>query len=217
MTSRTAKAATITAGVAVVLLALLAYSAIIAPAAAQTATSTTATSTGTKSQSVSTNCTNMTWQGGPPQGGFTFGNQHGIPGQGFGRGQSRVNVTVGTTIVLASTQGEYYVVGSPTKNGTASGTLTFTVTGSLSEGYTLTLTSGSIVVGGTTYTISSGTAQMSPAANSISGQGATTPSGEFILQASAHGSFVGSSGTVSLDLSAGTTEYLINLTTSVQG
>ena len=84
------------------------------------------------------------------------------------------------------------------------------MTGSLTAGDTLSI-SGTVVIDGTTYTISSGTAQMSPSATSISGQGATTPSGDFLLQASAHGSFVGSNGQVSLDLSNGTTEYLVSL------
>jgi hypothetical protein len=106
------------------------------------------------------------------------------------------------------------VVGSASDNGTASGTITFTVTGSLTAGDTLSI-SGTVVVAGTTYTISSGSAEMNPSASAVSGQGATTPTGEFLLQASAHGSFVGSNGQVSLDLSNGTTEYLVSLTGAV--
>jgi hypothetical protein len=109
------------------------------------------------------------------------------------------------------------VVGVSSENGTASGTLTFTVTGSLTEGYTLSITSGSFVVNGATYTVTSGSAQMNPSADSISGQGTTSSSGAFIVQATAHGNFVSSTGMVSLDLKAGTTEYLINLTASIQG
>jgi hypothetical protein len=127
-----------------------------------------------------------------------------------------VNVSVGQTITLTSTQGVYHVVGEPSENGTASGTLTFTVTGSLTEGYTLSL-SGSIVVNGATYSVGSGSAQMNPSANTISGQGTTSPTGTFIVQATAHGDFVSSNGIVSLDFNAGSTEYLINLSTTVTG
>jgi hypothetical protein len=134
----------------------------------------------------------------------------GAGGQRFGGGQ-KVTVTDGQTFTVTSTSGEYRVVGSTTENGTASGTITFTVTGSLTSGDTLSI-SGTVVIAGTTYTISSGSAEMNPSATTISGQGATTPTGQFLLQASAHGNFVGSSGQVSLDLSNGTTEYLISLT-----
>lgn len=224
MTARIAKAATLSAAAVTIALALLAYSAVLAPASAQPSTATTSSAATTSATSTQTNnstssqgppggCQGM--MGGPGQGGLSFGGQGRGPGQGFGG--ARVNVSIGQTITLTSTNGVYHVVGDASENGSASGTFTFTVTGSLSEGYTLSLTNGSLVVGGTTYTIASGSAQMGPSANDISGQGTTTPTGTFIVQASAHGNFVSSSGTVSLDLSAGSTEYLVSLTTTIQG
>jgi len=223
MTSRTAKAATLSVAAVTVVLALLAYSAVLAPATAQTSTASTsaASTTTTSNQSATTGsngqCPPGGWGGpfGPDQGGRGMGGPDVVQCLIFG--QSTVSVSVGQTITLTSTQGAYHVVGQPSENGTASGAMTFSVTGSLTEGYTLSLTSCSIVVGGTTYTITSGSAQMNPSANVISGQGATSSSGAFIVQASAHGNFVSSSGSVSLDFKAGTTEYLINLATTVQG
>jgi hypothetical protein len=103
------------------------------------------------------------------------------------------------------------VYANPSKNGTASGTLTFTVTGKLARGYTLSLTGGTIVVDGTTYTVASGSAQMGLFANAMVGQGTTTPTGQFLFQAQAHGSFAGTSGSVSLDFTNGTTEYAVAL------
>lgn len=132
-------------------------------------------------------------------------------------GQNQVNVVVGQTITLTSTSGKYFVVGTPKTNGTASGTLTFTVTGKLSEGYTLSVTSGSLTVAGTTYSVSSGTAQMNGGASGIEGQGSTSPTGQFLLHATARGSFVGSSALVSLDLQSGSSEYLVSLTCSTSG
>jgi len=117
---------------------------------------------------------------------------------------------------VTNSQGSYYVVGSPSNNGTASGTITFTVTSKLSVGYTLSITSGSLVVGGTTYTISSGTAQTGPFADVVSGQGATTPTGQFLLQGLARGSFAGTTGQIHLDLKAGSTEYSVALMGTVQ-
>jgi len=56
---------------------------------------------------------------------------------------------------------------------------------------------------------------MDPSATTISGQGTTSPTGQFIVHAMAHGTFVGSSASVSLDLTNGTTEYLVTLNGSV--
>jgi hypothetical protein len=158
------------------------------------------------------------FQGGQ-QGGFQGGFQGGQPRGGPGRApqQEQANLTVGQTITVTSTQGRFYVVGDANDSGTASGTVTFTVTGKLASGYTLSITQGSVVVNGTTYTISSGSAQMDPAATTLTGQGATTPAGQFIIRADAHGSFAGSSAMMSLDLGAGTTEYLVTLTGTVEG
>jgi hypothetical protein len=107
------------------------------------------------------------------------------------------------------------VIGNTSENVAATGSLVFTVTGNLTEGYTLSIT-GSIVVGTTTYTISSGSAQMSPSATTISGQGSTSPTGAFILQGTSRGSFVGSTASVSLDLQSGSTEYIVFLNGTVQ-
>lgn len=139
-----------------------------------------------------------------------------MPGStNLGPGQQKVSVLDGETFTVASSTGRYIVVGSASENGTASGTVTFTVTGSLTAGDTLSV-SGMVVVAGTTYTISSGSAEMNPSATSIMGQGTTTtPTGTFLIQANAHGSFVGSNGQVSLDLSNGTTEYLVFLSGSI--
>jgi hypothetical protein len=138
-------------------------------------------------------------------------------GDWFGQQQSQVNLAVGQTITVTSTSGEYRTIGSYSTNGTTSGTLTFTVTGKLSQGYTFSITSGSLSIAGTTYTISSGSAQMDPTGVMISGQGTTSPTGQFIVHAMAHGTFVGSSASVSLDFTNGTTEYLVTLIGSIQG
>lgn len=188
-------------------ISLIGYFAIAPAVTAQSASTTTTTN------SSPTWMQQGDWQGAPqvnPGGQFGFANQ-------FGRGgpsASSADVEVGQTFTVTSTSGRYSAVGSQESNGTASGTLTFTVTGKLAEGYTLSI-SGSITVAGTTYTIASGTAQMNDGASGITGQGSTTPSGEFLLRASAQGSFVGSVGTVSLDLQSGSSEYLVFLTGSI--
>ena len=126
--------------------------------------------------------------------------------------------SIGQKITVTSTKGIYFVVGTHGKtNGTASGSLTFTVIGKLSAGYTLGV-SGSLTVNGTAYIISSGSAVMGAAGAGIKGEGATSGSGSFIFRASAHGDFSGTTkATVSADLSNGATEYAVFLTGTIQG
>jgi hypothetical protein len=125
-------------------------------------------------------------------------------------------LAVGQTITITSTQGHYKVVGDKTVAGNASGTMTFTVTGKFAGGYSLSITSGSVDVNGTTYSVTSGSAEAGPYAAHIVGQGATA-SGAFLMKAAAHGTFGGEFATMSLDLQSGTTEYAIFLVGTIQG
>jgi len=135
-------------------------------------------------------------------------------------------LTVGQNITIASTQGHFRVVGDKSENGTASGTVTFTVTGKFAGGYSLSITTGNLNVNGTTYAISSGSAETGPYAHHMVGQGTTatvgttagaTTSGAFLMRATARGTFGGEYATMSLDLQSGTTEYAIFLVGTIQG
>jgi len=135
-------------------------------------------------------------------------------------------LTVGQVINITSTSGHFKVVSDSSKNGTASGTVAFTVTGKFASGYTLSITAGSLSVNGTTYTISSGSAQTGHYAHRMVGQGTTTvvgttsgtaASGAFLMKATARGTFGGEYATMSLDLQSGTTEYAIFLVGTIQG
>lgn len=125
-------------------------------------------------------------------------------------------LTVGQVINITSTQGHFRVVGDKSENGTASGSMTFTVTGKFASGYALSITSGTLDVNGTTYAISSGSAQTGHNAHRMVGQGTAT-SGAFLMKAIARGNFGGEYATMSLDLQSGTTEYAIFLVGTIQG
>lgn len=221
MTTKTTKAVTVGA-LAAALAIMLAYSALILPASAQAPTTTTTTtstgsSTATPSASSTTGSTSappgpVCKQGVGP-GWMVVQGRGGPMGGPFGFStQAQANLTVGQTITITSSRGEYVAIANPDDNGTASGTITFTVTGKLAGGYTLSITSGSITVNGTTYTISSGSAQMDTSASHLEGQGTTTTSsGAFLVTATAHGTFAGTTATMSLDLTNGSTEYRIAL------
>jgi hypothetical protein len=147
---------------------------------------------------------------------------HGGPYGGHRGGyEGRTQTTTfsnGQTITLTSTSGRFYVAGTNGKtNGTASGTLTFTVAGKLSGGYVLNI-GGNLVVNGTTYNVASGSATMGLGGLGIQGQGTTSSSGSFIVRAQARGDFSGTTtATVALDFSNGTTEYAVLLTSTIQG
>lgn len=214
MKTRTAQLSVVAA---IAIAAAIFASPWVMAAASTVSTSTTATNSTATSTSNSTNAQNYTaCQDGRGSGrGFDRPDMPGPPGRSFDF-QETANLTVGQTITVTSSQGAFQVIGTPSNNGTASGTITFTVTSKLAEGYTLSITSGSIVVGGTTYTISSGTAQAGPSADLILGQGTTTPTGQFLLRGTARGSFAGTTGSLLLDFKAGSTEYAVALTGTVQ-
>jgi hypothetical protein len=204
MTTNTMQKATLAMAATALVLVVVGYFAVAPQVAAQTPTTTTTTSTALQQRMSGLGMMNGRALG---RAGGMFGVQGAI--------QSQLNIVVGQTFTITSTSGNYYLAGTPSTNGTASGTLTFTVTGKLSEGYTLSLTSGSLTVAGTTYSVTSGSAQMGPDAGTIVGQGATNPTGTFLIRAGAHGSFVGTTGVVGLDLQAGSSEYLVVLTGTI--
>ncbi len=180
----------------------MAYAAMTTPVSAQTASSTSSTK----------QASNLQGMMAGHQAGFGFQRAAAMMRGGFRAAvANQANLSIGQTITVTSTSGMYAVPGTPSQNGTASGTFTFTVTGKLGAGYTLSLTKGSVTVNGATYTISSGSAQMDLMANGIVGSGTTSPTGQVIYRLMAHGSFAGSSATASLDIQAGTSEYFVGL------
>ena len=123
-------------------------------------------------------------------------------------------LTVGQTITFTSTSGVWHVLPSATatgtKSGTAAGTMTLTVTGVYAGGYSLSLTSGSVSINGTTYAFGTGSAVMGPHQAHLVGQGAlaaATP-GSFLFAAGAHANFHGQTyNTLRLDVKANGEEY----------
>jgi hypothetical protein len=210
MKTRTAQLTAITA--------IATIAAIIASPWVLAATSTTSTSQSSTSTST-TNAPSQSYAICQHGGGLRLGTGYpdwaGPPGGPFDI-QSTVNLAIGQTISVTSSQGSYFDVGTPSNNGTASGTVTFAVTSKLAQGYTLSITSGNIVVGGTTYSILTGAAQTGPFADFIVGQGTTTPTGTFLLRGLARGSFSGTAGQLIIDFKAGSTEYAVALTGTIQ-
>lgn len=133
-------------------------------------------------------------------------------------------LTVGQTMTFTSTQGQWRVISDPTapkvRSGTAAGTVTLTVTGVFKGGYSLSLTSGSLSINGTTYSTASGSAQMGPEQAHLVGQGSLTNTSPapFLFGGGAHASFFGSSfNTMRFDVQLNGIEYGVLLVTAVTG
>jgi hypothetical protein len=196
---------------AAIMVAFLAY-----PAFATTSSANTGPTTSSSSGTTTSGNMPATHVPGPMQ---RIANFFGSRGGRGGQGQAQeATFTTGQVITLTSTTGSYFVVGTQGKtNGTASGTLTFTVNGKLTAGYTLSV-GGTITVAGTTYDVTSGSAMMGPGGAGIQGEGATSSSGSYIVRATARGDFSGTTtAKVSLDFSNGTTEYTVSLTGTITG
>lgn len=108
-------------------------------------------------------------------------------------------LAVGETITFTSTAGQYSNVTNARPIGTAAGTVTFTVTGALREGYTLSLTSGSLSLGSTTLSLTGGSAVVDANQASLTGSG-TVSGGATIYYATARPTFLGNFNVFSIDL-----------------
>lgn len=127
----------------------------------------------------------------------------------------KIQLTNGQTIALTSVAGGYWVVGDRASNGTASGTMTLQVSGSLTGGYILNVTGGSFSINGTTYTISSGSAELGPHGVYMVGNG-QAGTGQFLFLDRDLGRFGTSNyGVLRVDLKAGSSEFAARLLVTV--
>lgn len=125
---------------------------------------------------------------------------------------TKLQLSVGQTFTLTSVAGGYHQVGDRAVNGTATGSMTFKVTGALSGGYALSITSGSISINGTTYTISGGSAEMGRYGVHMVGQGQLAGSGQFLFAERNLGKFGSTDyGVLRVDLANGSYEFGIRL------
>lgn len=123
-------------------------------------------------------------------------------------------LSAGQTISFTSTSGKYVAIGNHSETGTASGSVTFTVTGAFQGGYALSITAGSLVIGSNTYAITSGSAEMGPheahlvGQGAVVGSGASSATGSFLVAAGAHANFAGQTyNTLRFDITVGGTQY----------
>ena len=127
----------------------------------------------------------------------------------------RIQLSTGQTITLASAAGGYWEVGDRAVNGTASGTVTFQVTGAFTGGYSLSVTGGSLSINGTTYTVSGGSAELGPYGIRMAGQG-QSGTAQFLFGAKDLGRFGSTNYAIlRIDLKDGSSEFTARLLVSV--
>ena len=141
---------------------------------------------------------------------------------GTGEDQDRrpgnpLGLTVGENLTLSGLTGRYASTTNSSVNGNATGAITFQVTQSFKRGYILTISSGSVTLGGTTYTITGGSIELNPAGMAGSGSGSTSPSGQFLVHLNMHGTSASLNGRAVLDMKAGGSEYLVTIGTQGSG
>jgi len=133
-------------------------------------------------------------------------------------------LTAGQTITFTSTAGVWHVIGASAskasvKSGSATGTLSLTVTGVYAGGYSLSIKSGSIGINGTNYAVATGSAEMGVHQAHLVGQGtlASTTPGSFLFAAGAHANFQGQTfNTLRFDVQVNGEEYGVVLLVTAQ-
>ena len=127
----------------------------------------------------------------------------------------KIQLSVGQNITLTSVAGGYWLVGDRASNGTASGTISFRVTGAFAGGYTISVTGGSLNINETTYNISSGSAELGSFGRVMVGQ-AQAGSAQFMFLDRNLGKFGSTSyGVVRVDLTSGTSEFAARLLVTI--
>jgi hypothetical protein len=127
----------------------------------------------------------------------------------------KIKFSTGQTITITSVAGGFWVIGDRGSNGTASGTMTLQVSGSLNGGYILTVSGGSFNINGTTYTISSGSAELGPYGVHMVGQG-QAGTAQFLFVGRDLGKFGSANyGILRVDLKDGTSEFAARLLVTI--
>jgi hypothetical protein len=146
--------------------------------------------------------------------------EHGGQGNGADRGRggsNRLNLTVGQTLTLSALTGRYTSATNSSVKGNASGTLAAKVTAAFKEGYLLTISSGTLTLGGTKYSVTGGTVELVPSGQAGTGTGTTSSSGQFLIQLNIHGTSTNPIARAVLDLKASGSEYLVSIGTPNAG
>jgi len=127
----------------------------------------------------------------------------------------KIQLSVGQSLTLTSVAGGYWEVGDRAVNGTASGTMTLSVSGAFKGGYALSVTGGTLSINGVTYTISGGSAELGPYGVRMVGQGQAGTS-QFLFADRGLGKFGTTNyGVLRVDLTDGSSEFAARLLVTI--
>jgi hypothetical protein len=129
---------------------------------------------------------------------------------------TRPNLQVGQSFTLTSIAGGYREIGNPSVNGTATGSLTFQVSGTFTAGYSVSVTGGQVTANGTTYTVSGGSGELGRYGVHMVGQGQAGTAAQFLFSANNLGKFGSADyGVLRVDLSNGSGEFAVRLLVTI--
>ena len=120
----------------------------------------------------------------------------------------RLDLSVGQTITIASVAGKYRAIGNANETGTATASMTLTVTGAFKHGYALSVTGGTITLGNTTYTVTGGSAELGPYGRHMVGQGTGDSGAQFLFHGRGVSDFGNEYVILRVDFSSDSAEYL---------
>jgi hypothetical protein len=127
----------------------------------------------------------------------------------------RVQLSVGHSITFTSVAGGFRQVGDKSVNGTATGSLSLSVTGVFSRGYTLSVSAGTVAFNEVTYSISGGSAELGPYGVLMVGQ-AQAGAAQILFGGRPVGRFGNTSYAIlRLDLKDGSNEFFIRLLVTI--
>ena len=127
----------------------------------------------------------------------------------------RPDLKVGSVITYTTQSGTYWPPGHRDQNASASVSLEYTVTGVFNQGYSLTLTAGSVTLGDKTYALSSGSAELGPHGGHMIGQATGQDGLQLILHINNLGNFGKNNyATIGIDLNNGSAQYYLRAMTT---
>ncbi len=123
------------------------------------------------------------------------------------------SLTAGENLTLTGLTGHFINASSPSGAGNASGTLDLKVSQIFLRGCTVSITGGSLKLGTMSFTLTSGSLVLNHGGRSGDGSGTASSSSSFLIWAAGlHGnSTLASVGAVRLDFKAGSSEFLVVL------
>jgi hypothetical protein len=129
---------------------------------------------------------------------------------------NRPDLKIGSVITFTTASGTYWPPGHRDKNSSAAATLEYTVTGVFNNGYSLSLTAGSVTLGDTNYSLTSGSAELGPHGGLMVGQAAGANGFQLLSRITNLGNFGSANyAIVGMDVNNGSAQFYLRVMATV--